>query len=104
MSDHRAIRPSGFEPDDPNFAEPDVFQPSAILSRCIVPATHGFNQHVKTHERGWRRAGLFIIYQFTPCLVKKPWFPISGFAMLCAVGFLGALALTAVAVHYVGGV
>jgi TolB-like protein/DNA-binding winged helix-turn-helix (wHTH) protein/Flp pilus assembly protein TadD len=37
-------------------------------------------------------------------VVKKPWFPISGFAMLCAVGFLGALALTAVAVHYVGGV
>ena len=35
---------------------------------------------------------------------KKLWFPISRFAMLSSAGLLGAVALTAVAVHYVGGV
>jgi len=35
---------------------------------------------------------------------KKLWFPISRFAMLSTVGLMGAVALTAVAVHYVGGV
>jgi TolB-like protein/DNA-binding winged helix-turn-helix (wHTH) protein/lipoprotein NlpI len=35
---------------------------------------------------------------------KKLWFPISRFAMLSTASFVGAVALTAVAVHYVGGV
>jgi TolB-like protein/DNA-binding winged helix-turn-helix (wHTH) protein/Flp pilus assembly protein TadD len=35
---------------------------------------------------------------------KKLWFPISRFAMLSSAGLLGAVALTAVAVHYVGAV
>jgi TolB-like protein/DNA-binding winged helix-turn-helix (wHTH) protein/lipoprotein NlpI len=37
-------------------------------------------------------------------VTKKLWFPISRFAMLSAAGLMGAVALTAVAVHYVGGV
>jgi TolB-like protein/DNA-binding winged helix-turn-helix (wHTH) protein/Flp pilus assembly protein TadD len=37
-------------------------------------------------------------------VTKKLWFPISRFAMLSTVGLMGAVALTAVAVHYVGGV
>ena len=36
--------------------------------------------------------------------VKRLWFPISRFAMLSVAGLIGAVALTAVAVHYVGGV
>jgi TolB-like protein/DNA-binding winged helix-turn-helix (wHTH) protein/Tfp pilus assembly protein PilF len=35
---------------------------------------------------------------------KNLWFPVSRFAMLSSAGFIGAVALTAVAVHYVGGV
>src|SRR2546430_7448846 len=63
VSDHCAVCACGFEPDNANIAEANLVQPSAVFSWRVVPATNGFHEHIKAHERGGGPAPLFVTDQ-----------------------------------------
>src|SRR5439155_9347585 len=63
VSDHCAVCACGFEPDNANIAEANLVQPSAVFSWRVVPATNGFHEHIKAHERGGCRSRLIVTVQ-----------------------------------------